>query len=257
MSATTRRLLRRSGREMPPLLWEWTGSPDPAVLQELRRISTTWVYFPEAASAPIAMPDLNIVLGVPADALQPRRGAIVHDRLRALGVSRCTAVMLQDVSAGAIKAGGPFHRLSQLRDQGTIDLFFAEADDYATAEWLLHHTPAHALSLPFSLGDLTPKYRLLRDAVGFGTGIVARPSQSIWNAPQPPDLATTVSFLAAEEAVTSILLPLPRRVEELHGIANALEHPMPEPDRARWWDSFQQQIPEPPPPPRGIAPDLA
>ena len=256
------RALRRSGREMPPVLWELGEGkePEPGVLRELSRIGATWAYLPdESADGRVAafVGELKLILGIPADSLQARRGGVVLDRLSALGLSRCEGVMLRDVSAGEIKAGGPFHRLSQLRDKGTIDLFFAEAQDYATGEWLLHHTPAHAILLPFSLRDLTAKYRLLRDAVGFGTGVIARPgAQLAWDAP-PIDLATDVAFLAAEEAVTSILLPLPGDAGELAQIVEALQSPMPEERRARWWQEFQRRVPEPPPPPRGVAPDFA
>jgi hypothetical protein len=247
---------------MPPVLWELTPATgiDATVVRELSRIDATWVYLPANSGDGLTagvIRDLKLVLGIGANALQPRRGAVVHDRLRGLGLSRCEAVMLQDASAGEVKAGGPFHRLSQLRDQGTIDLFFAEAGDYPTAEWLVHHTPAHAVCLPYSLHDLTPKYRLLRDALGFGTGIIARPpGQSIWQTPTI-DLVTDVAFLAAEEAVTSILLPLPRKVDELWRIVDALQHPMAEEQRAHWWQQFQRQVCEPPPPPRGVAPDFA
>lgn len=247
---------------MPPVLWELTAGtePDAAVLREVSRIGATWAHLPgDSADLRVTgfIAGMQLVLGIPADTLQPRRGAVVHDRLRALGLSRCEGVMLQEVSAGEIKAGGPFHRLSQLRDQGTIELFFAEARDYQTAEWLLHHTPAHAVCLPFSLHDLTAKYRLLRDALGFGTGIIARPpAQSAWEAP-PIDPGTDVAFLAAEEAVTSILLPLPRSVDELAHVVASLQRPMPEEERIDWWTRFRRQVPEPPPPPRGVAPDFA
>ena len=244
------------------MLWELGEGIglDAGVFRELSRVGANWAYLPDESangSAAGFIGELKVVLGIPADALQARRGGVVPDRLSALGLSRCEGVMLRDVSAGEIKAGGPFHRLSQLRDKGTIDLFFAEAHDYPTAEWLLHHTPAHAVCLPFSLRDLTAKYRLLRDALGFATGVIARPpAESAWDAP-PIDLATDVAFLAGEEAVTSILLPLPRDLGELARIVGALQNPMAEEQRAHWWQEFQRQVPEPPPPPRGVAPDFA
>ena len=244
------------------MLWEVGegAEANSGVLRELARIGATWAYLPDDSTHARVVDyigEFKVVLGIPADTLQARRGGVVLDRLSALRLPRCEGVMLREVSAGEIKAGGPFHRLSQLRDKGTIDLFFAEAQDYATAEWLLHHTPAHAIALPFSLRDLTAKYRLLRDALGFGTGVIARPTaQSVWDGP-PIDLATDVAFLAAEDAVTSILLPLPRDVGELALIVGALQRPMAEEQREQWWQEFRRQVPEPPPPPRGVAPDFA
>jgi hypothetical protein len=227
-------------------------------MEEAARLGASWFYIAEAPSgAAIDVPAVEVVLGVPAGALQARRGAVVRERLDALGVARCAGVMLREVNPGAVKAGGPFHRLSQLRDAGTVDLFFAEAEDYATGEWLLHHTPAHAVAVPFSLNDLTAKYRLLRDAAGFGTGVIARPARSAWTAPRAFDAIENVSFLAGEEAVTAMLLPLPDDVNELRRILDALMHPMPEAERAWWWEAFRRQVPEPPPPPRGVAPDFA
>jgi hypothetical protein len=160
------RPLRRQAREMPPVLWEWAEDPAPAVVDALRQYNATWVYLARTPVVPMTASALDVVLGIPADSLQARRGAIVHDRLRESGISRCAGVMLQNISSGAIKAGGPFHRLSQLRDQGTVEFFFAEAEDHTTAEWLLYHTPAHAIPVPSSLHDLNPKYRLIHDALG-------------------------------------------------------------------------------------------
>ncbi|HEX2973031.1 MAG TPA: hypothetical protein VHP11_11905 [Tepidisphaeraceae bacterium] len=254
------RWLPRAQRPIPPLIWELPASADaiPAsLLPLLASAATTWFLLPRSVPQS-ALADLSrclaplgqavrLVIAINADQLQPRRSSIVQDRLAPFSRSTCEAVLLQDASPSDVKAGSPFHRLTQLRDRGLTSLFFIDAPDHASAEWMLDHSPAHAVALSFGLADQTAKYRLFDDAIGFGTGLLARPPyQLIWHPDSPIDLPLNIAFTLGESAITALLLPLPSTPQDLQCLLDAAAHPMPEPHRELWWDRFARQVPPPP-----------
>jgi hypothetical protein len=253
---------------MPPFLWQLPDSAaiNPRVLEMLPSAAATWFLVPRSASqaalASIAQSldplgdAVKLVMAIDAAQLQPRRSRIVQDRLAPFSRPCCEAVFIQDISPGDIKAGSPFHRLSQLRDQGITNLFFIDAPDHATAEWMLDHSPAHAIGIPFGLADQTAKYRLCEDATNFGTGLIARPPRHIlWQPDSPIDLFSDIAFTLGEPALVALLLPLPAAPEDLELLLQAAARPMPESDRQQWWDHFSRQVPPPPPLPRSTPPE--
>ncbi|MGE5611525.1 MAG: hypothetical protein ACM359_19905 [Bacillota bacterium] len=263
------RLLPWPQRPIPPFLWQLPDSAaaiNPRVLETLSLAAATWFFIPRnvpqsglsdfaRALEPLA-DAARIVIAIDAAQLQPRRSRIIQDRLAPLSRSCCEAIYLQDISPSDVKAGSPFHRLSQLRDQGITSLFFIDAPDHATAEWMLDHSPAHAVCIPFGLADQTAKYRLFEDAAGFGTGLIARPPHRlIWQPDSPIDLFSDITFILADPAIAALLLPLPSILAELQLLLDAATHPMPDSDRQQWWNCFSQQVPPPAPLPRSTPPE--
>jgi hypothetical protein len=123
------------------------------------------------------------------------------------------------------------------------------AEDYPEAEWMVHHSPAHAVCLPFGLGDMTAKYRVLEDARNYGTGVVARSvERRVWD--EGYSGAEDLAFAVGE--ATSVMEPIGRAREVLE----ALKEPMGEQIRAGWWERFKKGVAEPAKPVRNLPPEF-
>jgi hypothetical protein len=251
-------------RSVPPFIWRISAISGllPDLLQTCRALNMTWLLLPTSladdslvqlallldASAPEE--PWSLVLGIRADSLRPRVPAGFHGRLAALRRSRIAAALLESTDANEVKAGWPFHRLAQLRDQGVIDLFLAEADDPLTAEWLVEHSPAHAVSVPFGTRDLNAQYRVLPAARELGMALLAAPPER-----EGDSLPADIAYAAAEPAITSILLDLPADVQQLTRCVAAFRAPTPPDARQTLWAAYQAAHPAPPKPRGGHPPE--
>jgi hypothetical protein len=257
---------RLKDRAVPPVIWELPASPGEGwsvLMENLVHLRATWFLLPAETPPPEIQAigrmlgqlgdEAKLIVAVEAQQLLPRRSRAAEERLQHLGRRGCEGVLVQGGAAEDVKAGGLLHRLARLREQGLIELALIEAKDHPETEWMVHHTPAHAVCLPFGLEDQTAKYRLIEDAGAMGTGLIARrPATAAWPVKRPIDVTTDLSFIAAEDGITSILQPLPTDAMQLAQMIHALTHPMPDADRQAWWEDFAQAVPPPPPLPRGL-----
>ena len=247
------RTLGRTGRPIPPILWRigpHTAAPAD-VLQRLPETGATWFFIdagtPDQTLAQLS-PGASIVIGMDVGQLTPRAAAWLSRRLQQLSLATCEGVLIQDASPSAIKSGGPFHRLIQLRERGLTRTFWLDAEDAATAEWMVENTPAHAVCVPFSLDDQLAAYRVLPAAAEMGLAVIAKPG----------DLsAANLSFIAAEPRISAIVIGLPQTPQDLRRMAVAVAHPMPDEQRLTAWEAWQAAHPEPPRPKRNLPPDMA
>ncbi len=264
----TPRLLGRTQRPVSPLLWRLGDAPiEVDILTRAARAGANWLYLshdaPEETVGAIreSLARVNVafsfVIGIAVDALQSRAATPLQQRLAALGVKNCAAVMLQNVVAADVKSGRPFHRLMQLRDRGLVQTFWIESQTCADAEWMIENTPAHALSLPFGVLDQTARYRVAAASIELGTAIVAAPVASpVWQPPKSVGPAADIAYSSGESAIASILRPFPATHGDLEAMLSAAAHPMPEADREDWWKLFQQVVPSTPKPPHGHGPEF-
>jgi hypothetical protein len=255
---TPRQLGRTAEVLVPPVIWRAGGDVrDDDVVERAIEAGADWFFVPadqaigDALLRPICDGEAELIVGVSLDSLLQRRTPPIFERLPGRA---CGGVMLQEGVATDLKGGRPFHRLMQLRDAGRARLILLEAADVAEAEWMVDHTPAQAVSLPYGLIDQTARYRVLPAAAENGTALLAREPESppAWEH-DPIDPLASVAFGAAESPITSLLQPLPRDRESLDQILASIRNPMPDEQRQRWWEAFSKQVPEPPKP-RGAHP---
>ena len=246
------RTLGRTDRRVPAVVWELDGpAVGPDILRRCASGGANWLVVPTtlsidelAAVAPSLPADWSLVLSVSAEALTARAGNAVETRLTALGRERCAAVMLRDVSPDDLKAGRPFHRLARLRDAGRVELFFVDAPDHPTAEWMVEHSPAHAIALRFGIGDQTARYRTLPTAEEYGTGILSRrPTMLAWQPPRGFGAADDIAFCLSQPGVSAVIEPLPPDVAGVERVVRAAQTAVD--DAEQLWQAFQQQVPEP------------
>lgn len=257
-----RRRLGRAEREIAPVIWEIDGSAarvDEDLLGMMTRVGATWIVGPRTLD--VASSDqvrrvhaamgneMKLIVPVTATSLESRKGRAVETYLEVVGVTGCEAVLLEGATPGDVKAGGMFHRLSRLRENGVVGWFIISAQDYAEAEWMVHHSPAHAVCLPFGLGDMTAEYRVLEDARNYGTGVIARAvEQRAWD--ERYSLAEDVAFVTGE--ATAVMQPIGKAREVLEG----LRVPMSEETRSGWWGRFSKRVGEPAKPVRNLPPEF-
>lgn len=253
------RPLGRSGIEIPIVVWELSAGARASseVLNQIAPTQATWLIVPaeltnsestalrETLSSVKA--EWSLVLSLPAEAIRPRTSRLVEDCLSRLGQGGFAGLWLHDLTPNDAKAGWPFHRVSQLRQRQQVNWSFVECPDTAIAEWMVEHSPAHAITVPFSLADQSAKYRILPAAAELGTAILTRP-----DAHTPEELR----FLASEEQLTAMVLPLPPSIDATHSIAQALVHPLPPQERSDLWADYQRRVPPPPKPRSGHPPDV-
>ena len=249
------RTLGRTARPVAPVIWRIgpDSSPSADVMQRLPEIGAAWFFID--ADAPDDLlhqlgqltPAMSAVIGMSQTHLTPRAAHWLTGRLARLGLSSCDGVMIQDVSPSEIKAGGPFHRLIQLRDRGLTKTFWIDAEDAPSAEWMVENTPAHALCIPFSLVDQTAAYRILPATAEMGLALIARPGDAS---------EKNLAFISAEPRISSILIDLPPTPPEFTRIINAIAHPLPESQRLEAWERYRAAHLEPPKPKRNLPPDM-
>ena len=255
------RPLPRADVSISPIIWELSHLDlSPQLLSAASAAGANWFFIPESVAhdelerAATLLAELSLIIGIDTQQLLSRRSTPLEQRLAALRLSRCEAVMLQHAEITELKAGRPFHRLNQLRDSGRTRLAFVEAADAADAEWIIESSPAHAVSVPYGLRDQLVTYRAFKAAAEMGTALFARRTRhALWSVDQADD--ADVSFRAGEAAITSIIEPLPRDSAQLQHTLGAVARPMPDEERERWWAQFQAAVPAPPKPPRGHPPE--
>src|SRR5690348_17421366 len=141
------RPLDDSGGTISAVVWELDRAPGPddhARISESRSFGGRWFSVPAtllidvlAQWRPLLESADRVIVGVASDDLVSRRSAALQDRLHALGLARCEAVLLQDAETDSLKAGRPFHRLSQLRDAGLARFLFLDAPSAEVGEWMV------------------------------------------------------------------------------------------------------------------------
>ena len=258
----------RTDRAVPPVWWRLWGDRPAAVEPMVKRTAESgadWFVLP--ASCPLnalqqwgqalraaAGSAAHVVVGVNSGDLHTKAMKPVYARLDALHGLRCEALILESLSLAEVKAGRPFHRFARLRDEGRVNYCIASsADDFAAAEWMVEHTPAHGILATFGLEDPTLKYRVLDAARELGTAIIARRpdgNTAVWNPPRPIAAGGSISFALSHPAVTAVVEDLPESEQSLRDCLTAATQPMDEPSAGEWWEAFQHEV-APPPKPRG------
>jgi len=253
MPVLSKRILGRTDRPVPPVLWEVTAPADAAVTELLAAAGAEWFLVPATvATADIAaiaasLPRMaSVVVGVTAADLVARTRRAEVDRVDAIRPLKCAAVMVQAAGPSEMKSGGPFHRINNLRQQGKCDFVFAEAETVADAEWIIGNSPAHAVSVPFGIEDQTARFRVLEQAQELGTAIVARRvRERVWEAGDVTR-AEDLRFVLAHQAVAMVVEPLPFSREDASDVLQVLPRPISEGRREEWWARFAEKVKEPP-----------
>jgi aryl-alcohol dehydrogenase-like predicted oxidoreductase len=251
----------RDGSTISAVVWEVNRVVDRESLVACRALEANWFMFPATLSIDAIAPwrdelqaSDHLIVGVDSDDLVARRNSALVERLEALGRSNCDAVMLQEVDTDSLKAGRPFHRLSQLRDAGLTRMIFLDAASAEIAEWMTENTPAHAVAVPYDLSNQTARYRLFDVAKEMETRLLSRPaSVRKLSIEAPADEA--IAFRLADPHVTAIVEPLFESVEQLHQIAHAAVMTLPQEQLDDWWRKYQEKVPPPPKPKRGHPPE--
>jgi hypothetical protein len=257
-----RPLPRAGGESISPLVWrvepQRPGAAPPLTILWVAMAAGGWVFVPpdvpdadlswlKKAFTSRTIESPSIVMGVRGEDLAGRSATRVRERLAALGMTACAAVMLEEADPLELKGGRAYQRLTQLRDAGVTRLIFLEATDVPNAEWLIENTAAHAVSLPFGVGEQTARYGLLDVAKEVGTAVLAhRPTQPVWNAPAGWDKPRShVPFCLADARVAAVIEPLPDTDEHLANLLAAVASPVSDTVRDELWTGFQQQVPRP------------
>jgi hypothetical protein len=254
LSPLPRRILARTERPVPPVLWELTAGADPGALEEAAAAGADWFLVP--ASVPVdriptlvasirAIPSAHVVVGVTAADLVTRTRRAEVARIDALRPLKCAAVMVQAGGPSEMKSGGPFHRINNLRQQGRCELVFAEAETVADAEWMIANSPAHAVSVPFGIEDQTARWRVLAQGEELGTAVLARtPHERVWEV-KHPTREEDLAFVLAHRAVAMGVQPFPTSREEASRILGSAARPIDETQREALWARFSQSVKEP------------
>jgi hypothetical protein len=269
MNRLSPRSIERSGVSVSPILWQVRTADVPeCILRRSLAVGATWFWLPaelpveQIASLVGAVGNLasaehmaaHFVLGIDADDTLHRANRTIEDRLAALG-GKADAVILEGADATMLKGGRPFHRLTRLRDNGQTRLIFLQAADPATGGWMVEHTAAHAVALPYDLSDLRAGYSLLDNARELGTAIFASPSPTpAWT--NDATVNDSLRYVVGDDRLTAIVRTLPNSPENLDAILETFHSPMPADERKSWWDRFSAAVPPPPKPRRGHPPDL-
>jgi hypothetical protein len=251
----------RDGSLISAVVWELNERARGEVLVACRALEANWFLIPAALSveAIARWRDLlhasdHLIFGVDSHELVARRNRVLAERLEAIGRSYCDAVMLQDADTDSLKAGRPYHRLSQLRDAGLTRMIFLDAANAEVAEWMTENTPAHAVAVPYDLADQTARYRLFDVAKEMETRLLSR-GASVRKFPieAPPDEA--IAFRFADPHITAMIEPLPESREQIDAIARAAWTTLSPAKLDSWWRQYQEKVPPPPKPKRGHPPE--
>jgi hypothetical protein len=254
------RVLGRVGSPIAPLIWR-VAQTTPLETRVLIRAATAgadWLLV-DADVAPPALPPtgvpLHTIIGIDLETLVERTGRRLIERLDALPGRRCDAVLLQHVTANDLKSGRPYNRLTRLRDEGRTSLVMLEARDAAEAEWMVENTAAHAVSVPYGIGDQTVRYRVLPQAKELGVAILAREPEVARVEVTPSD--DSLRLRLSDPDIAASVEPLPRDETELSAALSRALSPMSEDDRTKRWETFQQRVPVPAKPRGGHPPEFA
>src|SRR4051812_28957822 len=112
----TQRILGRTDRSVPPVLWELTAPAEAGALALCAAAGADWFFIPASiATADVpalaaslrSLPAATVVLGVTAADLVARTRRAEVERIDALAPLKCTAVMVQAAGPSEMKSGGP------------------------------------------------------------------------------------------------------------------------------------------------------
>ena len=235
-----REVLGRLGRVRPELtgvIWRVDSAE--------RTVSGDWIVAADAAGSRVGE-DVVLILGMRAEELDRRAIQRVKDRLARIGRERCEGILIEKATLEAIKAGGPFHRLMQMRDQGIVQLFLIEAADASLAEWMVEQTPVDAVVMPYGIMDQGVAYRALGTAEESGVAVIGGPVRAaMWNPSRSVSEEEDLAFVAGERRVAGILREMPKSVQERAAILSAIERPMSDEQRRWWWEEYQKNTKPP------------
>jgi hypothetical protein len=205
----------------------------------------TWLYVPHAIppdALKLTIPTgWNCVIGVEMESLRTRVVQPLDDKLAALGVKRCAGVMIESPTSLGVKAGWPFHRLSQLRDRGVTSQFWVDVSDVQDAEWLVENTPAHAVVIGYGIADQAAKYRLLKSANDMGVAVVGKGVQG-------GDDMEDVRLRSGEPGLTTQIIDLPTDLTGLGRVLEVMQMDMTPAELNSAWEAYAKDHPEPPRP---------
>ena len=244
MSLAHRKLGRTEVR-VPTLIWRLTGPPDPDMLRACTEASTTWAYIPHATPLntvrAAAMDGWSYVIGVEMEALRTRVVQPLEEKLSSLGARQCAAVMVESPTSMGVKAGWPFHRLSQLRDRGVTSQFWVDTDDVQVAEWIVEQTPAHAVVVGYGHADQAARYRLFNAARDMGVAVIGKPLGREMN-------LEDVRLCSSEPGLTTQMIDLPNDLPTLNRLLEAMQMDLTGPELDAAWDAYAKAHSEPPRP---------
>lgn len=239
----------------PPIVWHVVGSSiDPAVLGRCLEIGADW-FIADCDAGDLNCNTGKWIIGIDADAAA---ALDIHDatvRLRDR-FAAVVGVLLQHAESGQIKSGRAVDRIMRLRDTLGARLLAIEAADTGMAEWLVDHSPAHAVLLPYDLADQSAGWRLLDSAGELGVGLFARRSEPpmSWIDAAPTD-ERSLAFVAAERRIASAVVELPTSIAALESLVSAVRNPMSPEDSAEWVARYRAMHPAPARRRHGHAPD--
>jgi hypothetical protein len=253
------RVLGRAGSPIPPIVWRVShASPFNAhVLTRAAAAGADWVLV-DADVPPASLPRdvfLHTIIGIDLETLVERAGRRLTARLDALPGERCDALLLQHATANDLKSGRPYNRLTRLRDEGRAPLLILEAIDAAEAEWMVENTAAHAVSVPYGIGDQLVRYRVLQHAKDLGVAILAREPEVAHVEAAPTD--DSLRLRLSDPDVAATIEPLPHDEAGLRAVLARAVQPMSDVERSHQWESFQQRVPAPAKPRGGHPPEFA
>jgi hypothetical protein len=250
--------LGRSDIRVPAAIWI-VGAGNltedfPQVVRLALRGGCDWFFIPadvdsdclQRIAADLPMGRATVALGVDSAEIRSRK-INLEDRLARLNRKNCAAVMLQNVTTDEVKTGVPFHRLYPLRERGLFKSIWIEAENEQDATWLIENSPSAAVIAAFGVSDQSLHYRAMQSAVEMGTGLIAR-------CPEPPE-ERDLRFIAAEPAISSVMMNLPESAVELAAAIKHLANPISGEDREKLWQAFDASHPAPPRKARHGAPD--
>jgi len=222
----TNRTLARVGLQVPVIWWDLWASP---IVDECLKASNWCVL---RGNVPVAqLPEsVELMLAVDADELLSRRTSIITQRLAEIGRPRCRGVIVENLSPDQLKSGRVFHRLTQSRDQGLTQLLILEAEDALAAEWMVEHTPAHVVSVRYTIDDQAIRYRVIDAARDAEMALIAR-----------GDLRLCIG----EPAIAAVRCPIPQTPEELWEILSTVDRPDPAFSETAWKEYQTTHSPPP------------
>lgn len=169
--------------------------------------------------------------------------AQLEKKLALLGRDQVDAVILHVEELADIKSGSAIQMLAKLREQGKLRHIGIAASTALDAEWLAGISSARILSIPFSIDDQSVRYRALAALEEFSMTALADPPLTISPSPE--------SLLAARFALAAAPLALPVLNTKLPPDFS----PLPEPEFAAIWTTFQTAHAPPPLLPRSRPPE--
>jgi hypothetical protein len=249
------RPLPRAEIECPPIVWRVTSAVmDPGVLGRCLEIGAD-VFIADCDAGQVEAAAGKWIIGIDADTAAAMDVDDTSAQLRSRSAT-VVGVLLQHAESGQIKSGRAVDRIMRLRDALGARLLAIEAADTGMAEWLVDHSPAHAVLLPYDLADQSAGWRLLDSASELGVGLFARRSEPPipWIDAAPAD-ERSLGFVAADRRIACVVVDLTTSIASLDSLVSAVRSPMSPEDSAEWIARYRALHPAPARRRHGHAPD--